>query len=143
MVIQHMVSQHQGSNLTGSQVCLAQAKYEHAVAAAQKSLVKDKHMSDDEEDDEDDSDQDQGADLLQAKKKKRKRKDRPEVSAADRAGKAAGHIQSVLKVAAPTDQKCKTPKKKPKSCHSTFPTHDISFALLWCETDTEAHADIN
>jgi len=111
-----MVSQHEGSDESGFQVCLVQAKYEHAVAAAQKSLAKDKYVSEDEEDDEDDSDQDQGADLLQAKKKKRKRKDRPEASAADRAGKAAGHIQSVLKVAAPRNQKHKRQKEKQKGC---------------------------
>ncbi len=128
-VSQHMVSQHEGSDVSGSQVCLAQAKYEHAVAAAQKSLAKDKHVSEDEEDDEEDSDQEQGADLLQAKKRKRKRKDRPEASAADRAGKAAGHIQSVLKVTVPRKSNCKTPKYNRKRCHSTFPTHDISFAL--------------
>ncbi len=115
-VSQHMVSQHEGSDESGFQVCLVQAKYEHAVAAAQKSLAKDKYVSEDEEDDEDDSDQDQGADLLQAKKKKRKRKDRPEASAADRAGKAAGHIQSVLKVAAPRNQKHKRQKEKQKGC---------------------------
>ncbi len=95
-----------------SQVRVVQAKYEHAVAAAQKSLAKDKHVSEDEEDDDDDSDQDQGADLLQAKKKKRKKKDRSEASAADRAGKAAGHIQSVLKVAAPRVQKHPKQTKK-------------------------------
>ena len=115
-----MVCQPEGSDVSGSQVCLAQAKYEHAVAAAQKSLAKDRHVSEDEEDDEEDSDQDQGADfgadLLQAKKKKRKRKDRPEASAADRAGKAAGHIQSVLKVAAPRNQKHKRQKEKQKGC---------------------------
>lgn len=138
---QHMVSQHEGRIVSGSRVRLVQAKYEHAVAAAQKSLIKDNHVSEVDEDDEDDSDQDQGADLLHAKKKKKKRKDRPEVSAADRAGKAAGHIQSVLKVAAPTDQN--ETHKKPKSCRSTVPTHDISFALSRFETYTEAHTDIN
>lgn len=129
MVTQHVVSQHEGRSLTGSQLCLAQAKYEHAVAAAQKSLAKDKHVSDDEDDDEDDSDQDQGADLLRAKKKK-KRKGRPEVSAADRAGLAAGHIQSVLKVAAPTDQGCKTPPKTKKAGERRTPTHDISCPVV-------------
>jgi len=103
-------------------VCLVQAKYEHAVAAAQKSLAKDKHMSDDEEDDEDDSDQDQGVDLLQAKKKKRKRQNRPEETAADRAGKAAGHIRSVLKVTAPGNEKKAKHPKNQLSAHSQHMT---------------------
>ncbi|KAL0041478.1 hypothetical protein WJX79_004916 [Trebouxia sp. C0005] len=113
-----------------------QAKYEHAVAAAQKSLAKDKHVSDDEDDDEDDSDQDQGADLLRAKKKK-KRKGRPEVSAADRAGLAAGHIQSVLKVQKKLQQlqesiKAKREDSGQRRCVCAFVTFKTEEARLKC-----------
>ncbi|KAL0049982.1 hypothetical protein WJX82_002021 [Trebouxia sp. C0006] len=114
-----------------------QAKYEHAVAAAQKSLAKDKHVSEDEEDDEEDSDQEQGADLLQAKKRKRKRKDRPEASAADRAGKAAGHIQSVLKVQKKVQQlqesiRAKREDSGQRRCVCAFVTFKTEEARLKC-----------
>ena len=117
-----------------------QAKYEHAVAAAQKSLAKDTDLTDDkhdsDDDDDDDQDKDQGSDLLRPQRKKRKKR-RPEESAADKAEKAAGHVQSVLKVHKMLQQvqgsiRAKREESGQRQCVCAFVTFKTEEARLKC-----------
>jgi len=105
------------------------------VAAAQKSLSKQTAASDDEQDngEEDDDDDDEDR-LLRLKKKKNKK---PQESAADRAQKAAGHIQSVLKVQKKLQQlqvciKAKREDSGQRRCVCAFVTFKTEEARLKC-----------
>ena len=108
-----------------SHVRIVQAKYEHAVAAAQKSLAKQQEVSDDEEDDKHE-------DESEPQKKKASHE-----SSADRAQAAADHIQSVLKAQKKLQQlqesiRSKREESGQRRCVCAFVTFKTEEARLKC-----------
>lgn len=107
-----------------SHVRIVQAKYEHAVAAAQKSLAKQQEVSDDQEDDENED---------ESEPQKKASHD----SSADRAQAAADHIQSVLKAQKKLQQlqesiRSKREESGQRRCVCAFVTFKTEEARLKC-----------
>ena len=109
-----------------------QAEYEHAVAAAQKSMSKHRSSSDSEDDSDEEEDSDE--DRQDAKKEKKKKS---EESALQRASEAADHIQSVLAAQRKLQQLQEAINKKredstQRRCVCAFVTFKTEEARLKC-----------
>ena len=116
-------------------LCL-QAKYDHAVAAAQKSMSKHKDTSDSEEEDSDEEEQ-EGSDEDSQTGKKARKKQRREESALEKATEAAEHIQSVLAAQRRVQQLQEAIQKKKddpgqRRCVCAFVTFKTEEARLKC-----------